>query len=125
MPEPENVDRVIFDSARTSFEPITVLTDNFYIALAELHVQTRLWESTAAPGETLSPKTMAGLWKTTLKACKTNGQPAVDVYGRSLRLHWLPADLLALVDPAQVVVDATRLPEDVENWQQWVMEVKP
>ena len=125
VPAPDAVDRVIYENAQTAFEPITVLTDNFYIALAELHLQTRAWEASAPSGETMSPKIMAGLWKATLKACKGKGVPAVDAYGRALRLHWLPSDLLALVAPSQVVADATRLPEDVENWQQWVMEEKP
>tara|TARA_R110002096_G_scaffold436051_2_gene666293 strand:- start:38414 stop:41464 length:3051 start_codon:yes stop_codon:yes gene_type:complete len=125
VPTPDAIDRVIYENAQTKFEPITVLTDNFYIALAELHMQTRAWEAAAASGETMSPKIMASLWKKTLKACKLAGTPAVDAYGRALRLHWLPSDLLALVAPAQVVADATRLPEDVENWQQWVMEEKP
>jgi len=34
-------------------------------------------------------------------------------------------DLLELTDPRQVVVVGTRLPEDVENWWDWVMRRKP
>ena len=75
VPAPAAVDRVIFESAQTEFIPITVLTDNFYIALAELHVQTRAWEAAAPAGETITPKQMAKLWKATLKACKAKGQP--------------------------------------------------
>jgi len=125
IPPPEAVDRVLYESAQTEFDPISILTDNFYIALAELHVQTRAWEAGAPAGVTLGPKKMSELWRAALKASKAKGQPILDAYGRPLRLHWLPSDLLALVDPAQVVADATRLPEDVENWQQWVMKEQP
>jgi len=37
----------------------------------------------------------------------------------------LPYDLLSLTEPRQLVVDGTRLPEDLENWQQWVAKEKP
>jgi hypothetical protein len=37
----------------------------------------------------------------------------------------LPDDLLALTDPRQVVVDGTRLPEDVERWDRFVAEEDP
>jgi hypothetical protein len=42
-----------------------------------------------------------------------------------LRLHRLPADLLALTEPRAVVVNGTRLPEDTQNWSQWVAKEKP
>lgn len=125
IPAPADVDVVLFESAETRFDPIEELTDRFYIALAELHVQTRAWEATAKAGVTLSPSIMSGLWKKALTSCGTRGEKIEDAYGRSLRLHWLPSDLLALTDPANVVADATRLPEDVENWQAWVMREKP
>ncbi len=125
IPAPGDTDRVLYESAETEFNPLLELTDHFYIALAELHEQTRAWEKNAAKGETMTPKQMAALWQASLKACKARGNAIVDSYGRPLRLHWLPEDLLSLTDPAQVVADATRLPEDVENWQQWVMKEKP
>ncbi len=125
VPPPGEMDTVLYRSAETEFAPISELTDLFYIALAELHLQTRSWESSAAKGDVMTPKQMATLWKQTLSACEKDGHAIVDPYGRPLRLHSLPSDLLALVSPAQVVADATRLPEDVENWQQWVMKEQP
>lgn len=125
VPPPGAMDTVLYVSAETQFAPISELTDLFYIALAELHLQTRAWESSAAKGTTMTPKQMAILWDQAIEACEKKGHSVVDPYGRPMRLHWLPSDLLALVDPAQVVADATRLAEDVENWQQWVMKEQP
>ncbi len=125
IPNPEVMDIVFTDTAQTEFSPITILTDNFYIALAQLYKQTRSWEASAPKGELISPKKMSQLWKETLTSCKAQGHNIVDAYGRPLRLHYLPSDLLAFVDPANVISDATRLPEDVENWQQWVTEEQP
>ena len=93
--------------------------------LAELHAQTRRWESAAPAGELMTPATMAGLWTTALAACKTRGEPTDDAYGRELRLSRLPADLLALTDPRAVVVVGTRLPEDVDNWTLYVHAERP
>lgn len=125
IPSPGEVDVLLYESAETKFDPIEELTDHFYIVLAQLHVQTRAWEKSAAKGETMSPKKMAALWKEALDACKKRGQDVTDAYKRPLRLHWLPSDLLALTAPRQVVADATRLPEDVENWQAWVAKERP
>jgi hypothetical protein len=125
IPTPDEEDVLLYESAETKFDPVEVLTDHFYIVLAELHVQTRAWEKAAEAGATMSPKQMALLWTQALRACEKRGQDVTDVYKRPLRLHWLPADLLALTAPRQVVADATRLPEDVENWQAWVAREQP
>jgi hypothetical protein len=68
---------------------------------------------------------MAALWKKALEACRKRGEPIADAYGRQLRLWRLPADLLALTDPRQVVAQGTRLPEDVESWSDYVAKVRP
>lgn len=73
----------------------------------------------------MRPATMAGLWTAALAACEKRKQGVTDAYGRRLRLHWLPSDLLALTDPRAVVVDGTRLPEDVESWPAWVAKERP
>jgi hypothetical protein len=73
----------------------------------------------------MKPETMAKLWDKALDACKARGERIDDAFGRRLRLHRLPGDLLELTDPRQVVVVGTRLPEDVENWWDWVMRRKP
>lgn len=108
----------------TAFDPGIELADRFYVVLAELHAQTRAWE--AAPGGAkMTPATLARLWQRALDACAARGQRVDDAYGRRMRLSRLPADLLALTDPRAVVVTATRLPEDVENWPAWVAREQP
>ena len=125
IPKPPQLDAVVEGHAETKFDPIEELTDHFYIALAELHAQTRKWETEAPAAEKMTPKTMSELWKKALDACDKRGEPVVDAYGRRLRLSILPSDLLALTDPRAVVVVGTRLPEDVENWTEWVAKEKP
>jgi hypothetical protein len=73
----------------------------------------------------MTPETMARLWGAALAACAARGARVDDAYGRRLRLSRLPADLLSLTDPRAVVVVATRLTEDVENWPAWVAREKP
>jgi hypothetical protein len=125
VPAPPQLDAVVTASAATHFDPVEELTDRFYIVLAEVHEQARAWEAKAPKGEKMRPKTMAGLWSKALAAVAKRGQPVDDAYGRKLRLSLLPDDLLALVDPRSVIVDGTRLPEDVENWTAWVAKEKP
>ncbi|MEO7736367.1 MAG: hypothetical protein ABIY55_35745, partial [Kofleriaceae bacterium] len=79
----------------------------------------------APAAEKMAPATMARLWSAALEACKARGQRIDDAYGRRMRLARLPADLLALTDPRAVVVVATRLTEDVENWPAWVSKEQP
>ena len=88
-------------------------------------MQTRTWESTAPEAEQMTPRTMARLWAKALDTLEFRKQPARDAWGRKLKLHRLPYDLLALTDPRAVVVNGTRLPEDIENWTAWVAKEKP
>jgi hypothetical protein len=125
IPTPPELDAVVNGRAESSFDPIEELTDRFYIVLAELHVQARQWEAKAPAAEKMTPATMAKLWRAALDACKARGQRVDDAYGRPLRLSRLPPDLLSLTDPRAVVVVATRLPEDVENWPAWVGKERP
>jgi hypothetical protein len=125
IPTPPELDAVINATATSQFDPVEELTDNFYTVLAELHVQTRRWEATAAAAEKMRPATMSQLWTKALAACEQRGEKVVDAYGRKLRLAMLPGDLLALTDPRAVIVLGTRLPEDVENWAAWVNKEKP
>jgi len=108
-----------------AFDSNAELTDHFYSALAELHAQTREWEEKAPKGELMHPPKMAQLWQVALDACQKRGESMEDAYGRRLKLSNLPPDLLALVDPRQVVIEGTRLPEDVEAWGEWVAKEKP
>ena len=125
IPSPPQLDAVVSIDGRTSFDPVEVLTDNFYTVLAELHAQARAWERAAPPGERMRPPAMAALWKKALAACEKRGEKVEDAFGRKLRLSVLPPDLLALVDPRAVIVVGTRLPEDVENWAAWVAKERP
>ncbi len=125
LPPPVELERAISFQAQTVFDPNEPLVDRFYVALGELHVQVRDWEKGAPPAEKMSPRTMARLWGKALDTLESKKESARDAWGRRLRLHRLPADLLALTDPRQVVVDGTRLPEDTENWAAWVAKEKP
>jgi hypothetical protein len=125
LPPPAELEPAVAVHGETLFDPIETLTDKFYLALEELHRQARDWEASAPAAEKMSPRTMATLWTKALEALEKRQQPARDAWGRKLKLHRLPADLLALTDPRAVVVNGTRLPEDVENWSAWVAKEKP
>ena len=125
IPEPPELDVVLRPSAETVFDPVAELTSQFYNALAELHQQARNWEKTAPASEQMTPETMARLWNQTLDVLAKRGESVNDAFGRRLRLHRLPDDLLELTDPRNVIVVGTRLPEDVENWNAWVRRKRP
>lgn len=125
IPKPPELDAQVSASAQSQFDPVEELTDHFYTVLAELHVQARAWEAKAPPAEKMKPATMARLWTAALEASEKRGEPVTDAYGRRLRLSMLPGDLLSLTAPRSVVVLGTRLPEDMENWSDWVAKEKP
>lgn len=125
IPKPPELDAEVSGNATSRFDPIEELTDHFYTVLAELHVQTRAWETSSPAQEKMRPATMARLWSQALDAVEKRGAPVTDAYGRRLGLALLPQDLLALTDPRAVVVLGTRLPEDTENWADWVAKEKP
>lgn len=120
IPSPQALDNYVSASGATNFDPVAGLTDTFYRALGALYAQVRLWEGAAPKKEIMRPATMAKLWQAALTEAEKEGAPVQDAYGRRLRLSVLPDDLLALADPRSIVVDGTRLPEDVENWIEWV-----
>jgi hypothetical protein len=125
VPRPADLDVVLSGSAQTTLDANAVVTDHFYVVLAELHRQVRSWERSAPATEQMKPETLAKLWNKALDACAAHKKPVKDAFGRRLRLHRLPRDLLALTDPRQVVTVGTRLPEDTENWPRWVARRKP
>lgn len=125
VPRPAELDAAVNATASTVFDPNTEVTDRFYTVLAELHRRARGWEKAAPAREQMTPTRMAELWTQALAACSKRGEKVTDAFGRTLRLHRLPGDLLALTDPRQVVAIGTRLPEDVENWAEWVARRKP
>ena len=125
LPTPAALDGSVSVHTDGSFDPVPPLVDAFYTVLTELHKQTRAWEAAAPADEQMQPATLARLWGRAQSACADRGEPASDAWGRPLRLHQLPSDLLALTEPRMVVVDGTRLPEDVENWAAYVAEEQP
>jgi hypothetical protein len=125
LPTPSEIDANVDVHHGVSFDPTPPLVDSFYTVLTELHQRVRSWEDEAPKGEMMTPATMAGLWTDALDACADRGDPTADAFGRPLRLSLLPHDMLAMTEPRMVVVDGTRLPEDVENWAAWVAEEKP
>lgn len=112
-------------NASTTFDPNEAQVDRFYVVLGELYGKTREWETKAPANEKMTPATMAKLWNDSLDAVEARKESARDGWGRKLRLHRLPADLLALTEPRQVVINGTRLPEDTQNWSQWVAKEQP
>ncbi len=125
LPPSLDMNERILREATSPFDPTLALTEHFYGVLAELHRQVRTWEKSAPAEETMSPPRMSELWSKAVEACAKRGEASVDAYGRPLRLKYLPSDLLALVDPRAVVLQGTRLPEDVEDWSGWVMKEQP
>jgi hypothetical protein len=125
VPQRAQVETPLTVSAESTFDPEVELTEPFYRVLAELTAQVRSWEQSAPEGETLGPPEMARLWGQALAACEKRGEAVTDAYGRKLKLSRLPPELLAFTDPRAVVVDGTRLPEDVENWGEWVAREAP
>lgn len=125
LPPPFQADTSVSAQGETLFDPNETLTDRFYAVLLELHGQARAWEEKAPAAEKMTPRAMAGLWAKAVDAVEAKKESARDAYGRKLRLHRLPADLLALTEPRAVIVQGTRLPEDVENWSAWVAKEQP
>ncbi|MCB9791801.1 MAG: hypothetical protein H6741_03655 [Alphaproteobacteria bacterium] len=98
-----------------------ILASVFYELLSDAQRAVRAWEAKAPEGETLSNKTMAELWGEMLDAREEAGAPVEDAWSRRMELWRLPEDLLALTEPRLLVSDGTRIPDDIEPWQQWVM----
>lgn len=125
IPSAPQVEGFTSVAGETVFDPNETQVDRFYVVLGELNAQVRAWESSAPPTEKLTPRTLASLWNKSLDALEKKKESVNDAWGRRLRLHRLPYDLLTLTEPRQLVADGTRLPEDLENWQQWVAKEKP
>jgi hypothetical protein len=81
--------------------------------------RVRAWEEAAADGDTFDNDAMAAIWTATLAELR-GGEPVVDVWGRELTLPRLPPDLLAQLDPRQMLHDGTHLPEDLVAWALYV-----
>lgn len=103
-------------------DTLLALTEAFYRALARLVPKVRAWEGTAPEAERMQPARMVDFWNAALEDLRAEGNPAVDAFGRELTLDLLPPDLLAQVDPRQIVANGTRLPEDMLSWTRYVAE---
>jgi hypothetical protein len=106
--------------AASAFDPRAVLVETFYAVLVRAAADLAAWEKTAPPSESLDPARMVAIWDRALDALEAEGQPVVDGYGRRLSLAVVPVDLLGQVDPRALVSDATRMPEDAEDFVQYV-----
>lgn len=116
LPDDVAGDRRVYGDTRSAHDDLSVLTANFYRALAALRDDVRGWEAQAPEGQQMKPPRMAAMWNAVLDRFREAGEPAVDAFDRELTLQSLPDDLLAQLDPRQVVADGTRLPEDVVDW---------
>ncbi len=124
-PSPAAIDQPVSTSRHTEVSPRTVVVDRFFPILAELAKAERAWEDRAKADDQLTPKQTAELWRVARKAAAAKGNDVTDAYGEPLQLHRLPPDLLDLTAPHAIVTDGARLPDDLENWPQWVAREEP
>lgn len=122
LPDDPAGDERLWTYGRSAHHDEEELTAAFYRALARLTADVAAWEQHAAAGEQMTNERMVEMWSGALAALRQEGAPAIDAFGRELTLDALPGELLAQVDPRQVVADATRLPEDVVAWDRYVAE---
>jgi hypothetical protein len=107
-------------NAASTFDPRAALVENFYRVLVRAADDLAAWEATAPSSEHLDAARMVRVWNGALRAVEDQGHPVEDGYGRRLTLDVVPLDLLAQVDPRKLVSDATRMPEDAEDFVQYV-----
>jgi hypothetical protein len=107
-------------SAQSTFDPRVELVENFYRVFGRAADDLSAWEKSAPATEQLDPARMVAFWNAALAAVEAEGHPVVDGYGRRLTLAVVPLDLLAQVDPRKLVSDATRMPEDAEDFVRYV-----
>lgn len=125
LPPAPQQDAVVALAGKSTFDPNEAQVDRFYTVLGEFYSQVHQWEATAPAAQKMTPALMAKLWNQSLDVLEAKKSPVHDAWGRKLRLHRLPTDLLALTEPRAVVINGTRLPEDMQNWPQWVAKEKP
>ena len=119
------LDRPVSAFAATALDPQAELISVYYGVLGEAHAAARRWHAEAPERARLTPEVAAQLWDEALRAVAASGRPTRDAYGRTLRLHRLPPDLLELASPRSLAPDGARLPEDLEPWAAWVHEERP
>ncbi|MGC6508998.1 MAG: MG2 domain-containing protein [Myxococcota bacterium] len=106
----------------TELLPEQSIADSFFFILEEMHAQVFKWESNAQPHEQFKPETVLSLWDNALVACETKEHTCSDMYGQTLTVEMLPTEYLHMIAPNNLVLDGSRLPEDMVNWIKWVKE---
>jgi hypothetical protein len=125
IPESAAEAEAVDASGELRFDPVVPLAETFYDLLSDARRRVSAWEEAAPDGELMTNERAVALWEEMLEERADQGLPVEDAWGRLLSLHRLPPDLLELADPRLLVADARRLPEDVENWQTFVLENAP
>ncbi len=124
-PSPESLDAPVSVYGSNGVDVRGAVVDPFFPILAELLRQERAWERDAPAEDRLTPARAARLFAQARSVVQEAGGTVTDAYGRPLRLSTLPADLLELTAPHAIATDGARLPEDLENWAQWVAREEP
>ncbi len=106
----------------TAFDPEEEAQSAFWEVLGDLQAAVREWEASAPEGDPLDNARLAGIYEDVLDARERAELPCTDAWGRRLELWRLPDHLLQMTEPRALVLDATRLPEDVEQWTWWVRQ---
>ena len=109
-------------SGETVFNPEEELQSAFWELLGDLSAAVREWEATSPEDELLTNERLAEIHAEVLAERDDRGVTTVDAWDRPLELWRLPDTLLSLCEPRVLVLDATRVPEDVDPWIPWVRE---
>ncbi len=94
--------------------------DAFLAVLSAVYDAVAEWEDTAAEDSVMTPERMLEIWRGARDRLEEAGEPVRGPFGEVLELRKLPEEWIEQVNPRRVVAEATRLPEDVEDWQRFV-----
>jgi hypothetical protein len=122
LPDDAGGEKRMDTHARGDSERGVLQAEAFHRVLTRLYGDVAAWESSAPEGEIMTNARLAEMYDAALDAVRDSGRPVVDSYGVEVTLGVLPPELLTLADPRELVGDATRLPEDVVDWQVYVHE---
>lgn len=109
-------------SGMHTVDDLEVLTRRFWRARAAFVDRVRAWEESAPKDELLDHPRTRALWVATLDDLSGQDVPVTDAFDRRMDVGTLPEELLERLDPREVASDATRLPEDLTSWTDWVLE---
>ncbi|MFT7519458.1 MAG: hypothetical protein ACI9MC_001600 [Kiritimatiellia bacterium] len=120
LPDDPAGDQAVYASGSVAPDDMEILTRQFWRGREALVQRVRLWENSAPKGEMMSNAKMAELWGASIVALANADEPVADAFGRQLELNMLPDELIARLNPREIVADGTRLPEDVRPWEVYV-----